>query len=85
MISILMLKMFDPSLCRTLKIIYKCCIKHRIFPSKWKKANLAPVHKKGDKQLLKNYCPILLLSISGKILEFLLYSLSYLNFLLKIF
>ena len=85
MISILTLKMFDPSSCRTLKIIYKCCIKHRIFPFKWKKANLAPVHKKGDTQLLKNYCPILLLSITGKILEFLLYSLLYLNFLLKIF
>ena len=55
--SIPMLKMFDPSLCRTLNIIYKRCVKHRIFPSEWKKANIAPVHKIGDKQLLTKLLP----------------------------
>ena len=33
------------------------------------KANVVPVHKKGDKQCLKNYRPVSLLPICGKILE----------------
>ena len=35
--------------------------------------NVFPVHKKGDKQILKNCRPIPLLSIPGKIFERLLY------------
>ena len=34
-----------------------------------RKANVVPVHKKGDKQCLKNCRPISLLPICGKILE----------------
>ena len=37
-------------------------------------ANVVPVHKKGDKQLLKNYRPISLLSIFGKIFERIIYN-----------
>ena len=39
------------------------------FPSEWKKANVVPVFKKGDKQLAKNNHPISLLPITGKIFE----------------
>ena len=35
--------------------------------------NVVPVHNKGDKQILKNYQPILLLPIAGKIFERILY------------
>ena len=38
-----------------------------------KRTNVVPIHKKGGKQKLKNYRPILLLSITGKILERLQY------------
>ena len=34
---------------------------------------MVSVHKKGDKQILKNYRPISLLPITGKMLERLLY------------
>ena len=44
------------------------------FPNEWKKANILPVHKKNDKQLLKNYQPISLLPICGKVLERILYN-----------
>ena len=35
----------------------------------WKLANVTPIFKKGDKQLIKNYRPISFLPICGKILE----------------
>ena len=34
---------------------------------------MVPIHKKGDKQIFKNYRPISLLPITGKTLERLLY------------
>ena len=39
------------------------------FPNEWKKANIIPIHKKGDKQIIKNYRSVLLLPICGKIFE----------------
>ena len=33
-----------------------------------------PIHKKGDKQTLKNYCPVSLLPICSKIFERLIYN-----------
>ena len=39
-----------------------------------KKANVVPVHKKGNKQSLENYRPISLLPICGTIFERLLYN-----------
>ena len=33
------------------------------------KANIVPIHKKDDKQLLKNYRPVPLLPICGKVFE----------------
>ena len=35
----------------------------------WKVANVKPIYKKDDKQLVKNYRPISLLPICGKIFE----------------
>ena len=35
----------------------------------WKLANVIPIFKKGDKQLIKNYRPISLLPICGKMFE----------------
>ena len=35
--------------------------------------NVVPIHKKGNKQILKNYRPILILPVTGKILERLQY------------
>ena len=34
-----------------------------------KKANVVLIHKKGDKQNLKNYRPVSLLPVAGKIFE----------------
>ena len=40
----------------------------------WKKGNVVPIHKKDDKQCLKNYRPISLLPICGKIFEKLIFN-----------
>ena len=39
-----------------------------------RKANVVPVHKKGDKQCLKTCRPISLLPVCGKILERLIFN-----------
>ena len=49
----------------------------------WKKKNVVPNHKKGDKQFLQNYWPVYLLSIYCKIFERIINSF-YLNFWKKI-
>ena len=47
------------------------------FPSEWKKGNVVPIHKKDDKQNVKNYRPVSLLPICGKIFERLIYNVMY--------
>ena len=50
-----------------------CFIKEE-FSYQWKKANVVPVHKKSDKQSLKNYRPISLQPIFGKFFERIIYN-----------
>ena len=74
MINIRMLKICDKSICKPLELIFQSCIKHGKFPNEWKMANVVPVHKKSDKQILKNYWPVSLLPICGKVFERLIYN-----------
>ena len=69
-----MLKLCGSSVFRPLQIIYKSCLDKGKSPQEWKKVNVVPVHKKNDKQLVKNYRPISLLPICGKIFERILYN-----------
>ena len=48
-----------------------------IYPDLWKVANVTPIFKKGDKQLVKNYRPISLLPICGKTLEKIIFNHLY--------
>ena len=73
-ISIRMLKICGDSICRPLSIILKTCLRTGIFPLEWKKVNIVPIHKKGDKKTVLNYRPVSLLPICGKIFERLLYN-----------
>ena len=62
-ISITMVKICGPSIYRPLEIIFNQCLETGVFPSEWKKGNIVPIHKKGDKQMLENYRAVLLLPI----------------------
>ena len=56
-ISICMIKICDQSIIKPLPIIYQNCLNTGTFPDIWKKSNIVPVHKKGDKQVVNNYRP----------------------------
>ena len=77
MISIWMIKICDTSICKPLKLIFRSCYENGKFPSEWEIANVVPAYKKGDKQNLKNYHPISLLPVAGKIFERILYNNMY--------
>ena len=73
-ISIRMVKVCGPSIYKPLEIIFNQCLETDVFPSEWKKGKIVPIDKKGDKQMLQNYCPVSLLPICGKILERLMFN-----------
>ena len=74
MISIHILKLCGESILKPLELIFKSCIESGKLPIEWKKANVVPVHKKCNKQLIENYLPISLLPVCGKILERIFYN-----------
>ena len=54
-------------------MILTSCLETEVFPVHWKKDKIVSIHKKESKQLVKNYRPVSLLSICGKIFECLVY------------
>ena len=55
-ISIRMLKICDLAIIKPLSIIiFRNCKNHSTFPGLWKRLNICPVHKKGDKQIINNF------------------------------
>ena len=73
-ISICMLQTCDKAICKPLHLIFSSCIDSVIFPIESKMANAIPFHKREDKQNFKNYQPVSLLPIFGKISEHLIYN-----------
>ena len=69
-----MIKVCSESLTVPLRIIFEHSLKEDRFPEIWKKANVLPVHKKEDKNLLNNHRPVSLLPIFSKIFERLIYN-----------
>ena len=45
-----------------------------MFPSEWKTRNIIPIHKNSDKQNIKNYYPVSLPLICGKVFERLIFN-----------
>ena len=82
MISIRMLKLRGETVYRPLNVIFKKCLNTDKFSSEWKKRNAFPIYKKDNKQNVKNYVVISLLSMCGKIFERLICNVMY-DFLTK--
>ena len=75
--SLKMLKICDSAIVKPLTILFKNCISEGIFSDNWKKSNICPIHKKGDKQIVDNYRPVSLLPVCGKIFERLIFNSLY--------
>ena len=73
-ISIKMIQLCGESIIPPLSMIFESAIKSGHFPDCWKRGNVVPVHKKESKNLVKNYRPISLLPIFGKIFEKVIYN-----------
>ena len=76
-ISTQMLLISDESVVLPLKIIFRNILDSSVYPDLWKIADVTPIFKKEDKQLVKNYRPISLLPICGKIFEKLIFNSLY--------
>jgi hypothetical protein len=68
-ISGIILKELAVELSIPLAIIFNKSLSQGTFPSHFKRANIIPVHKSGDKQLVSNYRPISLLPLFSKVFE----------------
>ena len=72
-----MLLLCDDSVILPLRIIFYNILSTAIYPDIWKLANVTPIFKKGDKQLIKNYRPISVHPICGKIFEKIVFNNLY--------
>ena len=57
-ISIRMVETCDKAICTPLHLIFSFWIESGIFPTEWKMTNVVPIHKRDDKQNVKNYRPV---------------------------
>ena len=52
-ISVRMMKICDDAIVEPLKMLFVNSVNQALFPSRWKKANVIPVHKKNKKKKKK--------------------------------
>ena len=72
-----MLRICDESIVLPLQLIFRNILHTGTYPLLWKLANVTPVFKKSDKQVIKNYRPISLLPLCGKIFEKIIFNALY--------
>jgi hypothetical protein len=81
-ISIRLLQMTGQTICYPLCKLFNNSFFQGKVPSQWKQANVTPVYKKGERQIISNYRPISLLSVVGKLQERIVYKY-FMNFSAK--
>ena len=74
MVSIRMIKLCGISICKSLELFFQNYLRSSKFLSEWEKVNVVPTFKKGEKECIKNYRPVSLLLVCGKVFEPLLYN-----------
>ena len=68
-----MLKICVEAIVLPLKLIYTNCLEKGVCPNLWKKANVLPIPQKESSQLTKNYRPVSLLPICGKLFGIIIF------------
>ena len=63
------LKNLAPSVAPILQVIFEKSLREGEVPQDWKKANVAPIYKKGERYCAANYRPVSLTCISSKLME----------------
>ena len=69
-----LLKGLATELTPVLAVFFQASLNQGIIPDDWKKANVAPIFKKGDRSKPENYRPISLTSVTCKVLEHIVLS-----------
>ena len=69
-----LLKETSKEIAPALTFIFQASLQQSSIPSDWKKANVVPLFKKGDRAAPSNYRPVSLTCICSKILEHIIYS-----------
>ena len=72
-----MLLLCDNTVVLPLQTIFENILITSTYPDMWKLADVTPIFKKGDKQLIKNYRPISLLPICGNSFERIIFNNHY--------
>ena len=69
-IPVVVLKNCEPELSYILAELFNKCLKECCFPDCWNVSSVVPVFKNvGERSIAKNYCPVSLLSVVGKVFE----------------
>ena len=63
-----MIKLCTNSVALLLTLIFQNSMAAGTFPTQWKRANIVPLHKKNDKEIISPYRPVSLLPISSKVI-----------------
>ena len=69
MIGPRLLKLAAPFITDEITFICNHSITNSVFPSKWKEAKVAPLHKNGPHEEVNNYRPISILPVLSKVIE----------------
>ena len=73
-LSVHMIERCTFSISKSLHIVFKNWLENEHFFNEWKKANIFPAYKKGDKLLSNNYRPVSLLPICTKVFEKIIFN-----------
>ena len=69
--------MSAPAISKSLTLLFNASLKLGQFPREWKEANVTPVPKNGDKELVTNYRPVSILPVISKVFESLIHQQLY--------
>ena len=73
-ISVRMIKLCINSVAHPLTLIFQNSMTASTFPTQWKRANIVPIPRKNDKQIVSNYRPVSLPPICSKVFEKLIFN-----------